>query len=384
VPHAARLAAALSLGVSSAASACSFKGNLIVRILALTRYERLGSSSRVRFYQYIPYLRSQGTEIVTAPFFDDGYVRKLYAGQHASTGVVLQAYLKRLSVLLRSASFDLLWVEKELLPWIPAWLENIFHIRQIPYVVDYDDAVFHRYDLHRSALVRALLGRKIDGVMRHAALVIAGNRYLAERARKAGAPRVECLPSVVDVSQYALTEPSEGHGFRIGWIGSPVTAPYLKLVREAVATLNRETPLTITLIGAGSVQPFPNVLTEVLPWSEAIELNLSQQFDVGIMPLVDGPFERGKCGYKLVQYMASGLPVVASPVGVNQEIVEPQDNGYLAASSEEWLAALRELRDSAEKRKMMGLAGRRKAEQKYNLRGTAPTLFRLLGSLTKP
>lgn len=355
-----------------------------MRILALTRYERLGSSSRVRFYQYIPYLTSQGMEIVTAPFFDDGYVRKLYSGQRASTGMVLRAYLKRLSVLLRRASFDLLWVEKELLPWIPDWLENIFHTREIPYVVDYDDAVFHRYDLHRSGLVRALLGRKIDGVMRHAGLVIAGNQYLAERARNAGAPRVECLPSVVDVSQYAITEPSESHGFRIGWIGSPVTAPYLELVGEAVATLNRETPLNITLIGAGSVQPFPNVRTEVLPWSEAIELKLSQQFDVGIMPLVDGPFERGKCGYKLIQYMASGLPVVASPVGVNEEIVEPKVNGYLAASSVEWLVALRELRDSAEKRKMMGLAGRRKAEQKYNLRGTAPTLLSLLGSLTKP
>lgn len=357
---------------------------MIVHILALTRYERLGSSSRVRFYQYLPYLRSQGMEIVTAPFFDDGYVRKLYSGQRASTGIVLQAYLRRLSVLLRSASFDLLWVEKELLPWIPDWLENIFHTRKIPYVVDYDDAVFHRYDLHRSGLVRALLGRKIDRVMRHAALVIAGNQYLAERATNAGAPRVECLPSVVDVNQYALTEPSEGQDFRIGWIGSPVTAPYLDLVREAVSKLHYESPVKIILIGAGRVQPFPDVPAEVLPWSESIELTLSQQFDVGIMPLANGPFERGKCGYKLIQYMASGLPVVASPVGVNREIVEPQVNGYLATSSEQWLAALRELRESAQIRKTMGQAGRRKAEQKYNLQGTASKLFSLLSSLTKP
>ena len=355
-----------------------------MRILALTRYERLGSSSRVRFYQYFPYLEAQGLEIVTAPFFDDEYVRNLYSGQRASTATVLQAYLKRLSVLLRSASFDLLWIEKELLPWIPAWLEDLFHSRKIPYVVDYDDAVFHRYDMHGSTLVRALLGRKIDGVMRHAGLVIAGNQYLAERATSAGALRVEFLPSVVDVSQYALTEPSKGHDFRLGWIGSPVTAPYLDLVGEAVSKLHHESPVKIILIGAGNVQPFPGVLAEVLPWSEPIELTLGQQFDVGIMPLVDGPFERGKCGYKLIQYMASGLPVVASPVGVNQEIVEPQVNGYLATSSEEWLAALRELRASAQIRKTMGQAGRRKAEQKYNLQGTAPQLLSLLSSLTKP
>src|SRR5688500_177548 len=97
-----------------------------MRILALTRYERLGSSSRVRFYQYFPYLRAQGVEIITAPFFNDGYVRKLYLGQRSSLRTVLWAYLKRLLSLMRSSSFDLLWVEKELLPWIPAWVESLF------------------------------------------------------------------------------------------------------------------------------------------------------------------------------------------------------------------------------------------------------------------
>ena len=91
-----------------------------MRILLLTRYERLGSSSRVRFYQYLPYLTAHGMEIVTAPFFTDEYVRNLYAGQRPSLKTVLGAYLKRLSILLSSNSFDALWVEKELFPWLPA------------------------------------------------------------------------------------------------------------------------------------------------------------------------------------------------------------------------------------------------------------------------
>jgi glycosyltransferase involved in cell wall biosynthesis len=356
---------------------------LIVRILALTRYERLGSSSRVRFYQYIPYLTAQGMDIVTAPFFDDRYVRDLYAGQRASMGTMLRAYLRRLSVLLRRDSFDLLWVEKELLPWIPAWLETLFPPSRIPYVVDYDDAVFHRYDLHRSPVVRVLLGRKIDEVMRRAALVIGGNQYLVARATSAGARRVECLPSVVDVSQYAQMEAANAPVFRVGWIGSPVTAPYLDLVREALGRLHQDSPINIVLVGASSARPFREIPTDLLPWSESVERNLSRHFDAGIMPLQDGPFEQGKCGYKLIQYMASGLPVVASPVGVNREIVEPQVNGYLAVSVQDWLAALRELRDNAQKRNVMGQAGRQKAEQKYNLQVTAPRLFRLLSSLTK-
>ena len=354
-----------------------------MRILLLTRYERLGSSSRVRFYQYLPYLTARGVEIITAPFFRDEYVSNLYRGQRTSIKTVLGAYLGRLSVLRRSSAFDLLWVEKELLPWIPAWLEAALDTQKIPYAVDYDDAVFHRYDMHRAPLVRFLLGHKIDRVMQHARLVIAGNEYLAERARRTGASRVEYLPSVVDVRQYSLPRSTDNPVFRIGWIGSPVTAPYLDLVREAIGKLSQEAPVKLTFIGAGNTLPFGQTPTEILPWSEAVELEMSQKFDVGIMPLVDGPFERGKCGYKLIQYMASGLPVLASPVGVNQQIVEPGVNGYLAESSAEWLKALRELRDKKEKRILMGQAGRRKAEQLYNLQGTAPRLLDLLSGLQK-
>ncbi|MGE5376829.1 MAG: glycosyltransferase family 1 protein, partial [Bacteroidota bacterium] len=193
-----------------------------MRILALTRYERLGSSSRVRFYQYLPYLQTHGVEIVSAPFFSDQYVKDLYAGQAISRPYILRAYIKRLFTLANSASFDLLWVEKELFPWMPAWLEELLPVFKVPFVVDYDDAVFHRYDMHPSSLMRATLGRKIDRVMRSAALVIAGNEYLCERARQAGAKRVEYLPSVVDVDRYTLRQGSASSDspVRIGWVGS--------------------------------------------------------------------------------------------------------------------------------------------------------------------
>jgi glycosyltransferase involved in cell wall biosynthesis len=321
--------------------------------------------------------------MVNAPFFEDAYVSNVYAGRRTSFWAVLQAYLKRLSVLTQATSFDLLWVEKELLPWLPAIFETLLQKLHARYVVDYDDAVFHRYEMHPNFLIRTLLKHKIDHVMHHASLVIAGNEYLADRAIKAGAGNVEYLPSVVDVSQYEIKESSSDSPFRIGWIGSPVTAPYLALIQEAISELSRELNVELVLIGAGHFQPFPPIPTRVLPWSEDIERRLSQEFDVGIMPLVDGPFERGKCGYKLIQYMASALPVIASPVGVNQQIVEPLVNGYLAHTSTDWLTALRELRDDVQKRKMMGQRGRQKAEQMYNLQVTAPKLLSLLSGLAK-
>ena len=258
-----------------------------MRVLALTRYQRLGSSSRVRFYQYFPYLKAQGIDIVNVPFFGDDYVYNLYTGRGSSIKAITQAYLKRIFTLAHGASFDLLWVEKELLPWFPAWLESLFQAFHIPFIVDYDDAVFHRYDMHPTPLVRRLLGHKIDSVMRHAALVIVGNKYLADKAVKAGARRVEILPSVVDVSRYRLKKPIEASTFNIGWIGSPVTTPYLNIISEALSQLNRESSINLVLIGAGNIQSFHSISTEILPWSEEIELTLSQKFDVGLMPLLD-------------------------------------------------------------------------------------------------
>jgi glycosyltransferase involved in cell wall biosynthesis len=352
-----------------------------MRILTLTRYERLGSSSRVRFYQYFPYLKAQGVDIVNEPFFSDAYVQDLYAGHKISLRMIFQAYLKRISVLTRKGAFDLIWLEKELLPWFPAGIEALFRERNIPYAVDYDDAVFHRYDMHPIALTRALLGKKIDNVMRHVSMVIVGNEYLAERARRSGARSVEYLPSVVDVNRYALKRREADTIFRIGWIGSPVTAPYLGLIREAIDTLHQESDIRLVLVGAGITQYLPGISTEILPWNEDSEFTVSQKFDVGIMPLIDGPFERGKCGYKLIQYMAGGVPVVASPVGVNRQIVEPDVNGYLADSMDDWLTALRALRDDPHKRNEMGQAGRQKAEKLYNLQVTAPKLLDLLSSV---
>jgi glycosyltransferase involved in cell wall biosynthesis len=352
-----------------------------MRILVLTRYQRLGSSSRVRFYQYFPHLESQGLKIVNAPFFEDEYIQNLYAGRSLSLPKILQSYIHRIVTLIRKGYVDLLWVEKEILPWFPAEVEALFQARGVPYVVDYDDAVFHRYELHSNPLIRTFLGQKIDKVMQRASLVIAGNEYLAARARAAGAKCVEILPSVVDVSQYAVKRPGPDNVFKIGWIGSPVTAQYLGTVREAIAELSKESNVRVVLVGAGNSSPFPNIPTELISWNEDIERTVNQEFDVGIMPLVDGPFERGKCGYKLIQYMAGGIPVIASPVGVNQQIVEHQKTGYLANSFEEWRMALRALRDNPQQRHLMGQAGRKKAEAEYNLQVTAPRLLELLRSV---
>lgn len=350
-----------------------------MKILMLTRYGLPGASSRLRAYQYLPYLRSQGLQITVFPFFADSYQEDLYVGRSPRLGRVAAAYLLRLFHLLHAPAFDLIWVEYELFPWLPALGERLLAGLRMPYVVDYDDAIYHRYELHRKSVVRLFLGRKIDEVMKRAAVVVVGNDYLGDRARAAGARRVEFLPTVVDIDRYAVTAGGGGAGLTVGWIGSPGTVGYLSLIKPALTDLLNAGRARLVIVGARDV-PFAGTGVEAHPWSEATEVDDIAGFDVGIMPLPDEPWERGKCGYKLIQYMACARPVIASPVGVNRQLVEQGVNGFLARTDHEWRSAFHELMSDPALRIRLGQAGRRKVEAQYNTRVTAPRLAAILRS----
>ena len=348
-----------------------------MKVLALTRYGGLGVTSRIRFLQYLPYLAQNGIDVSVGHFLDDDYVRQLHRRGRGSVVSIAAAYIRRMQQLGTAGDYDLIWIEKEVLPWLPAFAERSIRVAGIPYVVDYDDATFHGYDMNSSIIVRALLGKKIDQVMRGASMVVAGNDYLAERARQAGARVVEFLPTVVDLCHYPVAGPKREGPFTIGWIGSAWTARYLPMVAGALRRVCEGTAARVRLIGSGPVN-LSGVPVDVEPWSEASEYDQIRQCDVGIMPLPDNPFERGKCGYKLLQYMACGLPVVASPVGVNRRIVEHACNGFLASDENEWVRALEQLRDDGLLRESMACRGRRKVETEYSLQTHAPRLADML------
>lgn len=350
-----------------------------MRVLLLSRYGHLGASSRLRSYQYLPYLNSCGFDVTVSALFGDDYVTSMYAGKISVTSI-LKSYLSRVRWLMNVNRFDLVWVEKEMLPWLPAWIElGLFH-SGVKLVVDYDDALFHRYDLHRSSAVRFVLGKKIDAVMRRADLVLVGNDYLGERAKQAGARRVEWLPTVVDVSRYTVSSEEAVSPLTIGWIGSPNTARYLKLLVPVLRKLTATYDVRVLAVGANAEQ-LNDLPIEVRPWSEESEVAEVQRFDIGIMPLPDEPFERGKCGYKLIQYMACGKPVVASPVGVNTQIVQDGVNGFLAASIAQWEQYLAMLCEDKKLRVSLGNAGRARVESEYSLQIAAPRLASLLWSI---
>ena len=191
----------------------------ITNILLLTRYERLGASSRIRFLQFLPALEQHGFAFDVRPLLDNAYVASLYGGPKVGAGNIISSYWRRFSALRRRMRYDVVWLEKEALPWLPTWLE-IARLEGLPYVVDYDDAWFHRYENH---WLSPLLGHKIDAVMRVAHTVVAGNDYLARRARQAGARHVEIVPTVIDMERYRdLPEAVPSAAATVGWIGIPL------------------------------------------------------------------------------------------------------------------------------------------------------------------
>lgn len=348
-----------------------------MKILALTCYDSLGASSRIRTYQYVPYLKTYDMDVTVSPLLVSKYLQTLYFEKSRKLSDIASSYIRRLFALSKAKKYDLIWIEKEIFKFFPAIFERLLVYLEIPYVVTFDDAIFHNYDLNPNPIFRVLMGKKIDVVMRNAKCVIAGNDYLAERALAAGANSVEIIPSVVDLMKYPLLSPETKSSFTIGWIGSPSTTKYLLLIQEALAEVCNVDKGRLVAIGCENIQligvPFMSQA-----WREESEAADISQFNVGIMPLPDDPWERGKCGFKLIQYMACGKPVVASPVGVNTKIIKNGINGYLANTKEEWVSALKKIQENPALAKTMGAEGRACVEKEYTVQVTVRKLADIL------
>ena len=344
-----------------------------MRLLLLHKYGRRAASFRHRFEQYLPYLEAAGFEYTVSALFDDDYLDSRLTTGERNVGAMLRGYLRQAAATLRAPGYDLVIIGLELFPYLPAVFERYLGLRQLPYIFDFDDPVFHYYDLSGNPAVRWLLGNKIRRVAAGAAHVFAGSPYLVDYVRAVNAS-VEYLPTVIDLDRYSKTRDFIAltkAPFTIGWIGSPSTAHYLNAIAPALAHVQQRRDARVVLVGSGAIE-LPGVQAEVRAWDEARETADLLEFDAGLMPLDDDEWSRGKCGFKLVQYMASGVPVIASPVGVNRDMVEPGVNGFLASEAEQWEAALDQLAIDRALRARLGAAGRARVERDYCVQATAP------------
>lgn len=353
-----------------------------IRMLGILKYDSQAASARQRLLQYVPALDAAGIAVDWIALFDNRYLQDMNAGRRRSRVRIVKSYLRRLRELPRARTYDVAWIQYEFLPWLPGIAERLGAAFARTIVLDYDDAIFHQYDIHRSRLVRAFVGGKLQPLMQRAAACGCGNEYLADYARRFCAD-VRILPTVVDVTRYvpAARRPEE-RPVTIGWIGSPSTwryvAPMVPLLQELVRRLG----VRVRVVGAGKLgKPAQGI--DLIEWSEEDEIAEIQAMDIGIMPLPDELWTRGKCGYKLIQYMACGLPVVASPVGVNSTIVDHGRSGFLASTPEAFVSYIEQLVANPALRTSLGAEGRARAERDYSLQTHAPRFVQMIRDAVK-
>lgn len=352
-----------------------------MKVLLLAKYDQAGASSRYRTLQYLDYLNKKGIKVTTQSLLDSEYIGNIFSKKKTSIFYYLKQYSKRLAtVLFQKNNYDLCWIEGELFPYLPFFIEKFFLPKR--FVVEYDDAIFHNYDMHRRSIVRRLLGKKISHIMQASQHVIVGNDYVKQYALQAGADKVTVLPTVVDAQVYqpSTEEKKQDDKIVIGWLGSPTTVKYLGAIEPVLQAIAKKAQIKLCVIGGEYKLENMDTICHHWPdkWSEAEEIALLNQIDIGIMPLVDSSWERGKCGFKLIKYMAFAKPVIASPVSSNCEIVVHGENGYLAESEKEWEEALLALITNATECRAFGQKGRERMVEKYSLQTTAPILYNVL------
>lgn len=348
-----------------------------MKILYLTKYSKNGASSRLRSYQYFPFLESNGFSVTVSPFFDEEYLNNLYLGKQVAKGKFLKFYLNRFFTLFSIYRYDRIIIEKELFPYFFSWFEKILFVLNVKYIVDYDDAIFHNYDLSKNKLILFLFKNKINKVMKYSGCVVAGNNYLAERAKNSGAKKIIIVPTVIDLDKYKIKINYTNSKVIIGWIGSPITFKYIKANKAIFLELLKKDNVELHIIGATEDIGLGHKV-KYLKWAEENEVDLISKFDIGIMPLENTPWELGKCAYKLIQYMGCGIPVVASAVGMNSELVEEGVNGYLVNKTEDWLHKLTILIENSALRKSFGQNGRVKIESYFSIQNKQNVLLSVL------
>ena len=352
-----------------------------MRVLFLTLYPDTAASPRYRVTQFIPYLRARGFDCtVAAPLTPEEWRRLTGPGRQ---GRALWYHVAetptRLRQLLGARKYDVVVVQKAIMSAYLRGFWPLLRSRAKRIVYDIDDAV-HLAPPHSLPFPWRLLEDRaqVRRVMAGADLVLAGNLWLAEEAHANGAARVEHFPTVVDSARW--TPPAqEPEPYTIGWIGSPGTTPHLAPVLPALARMQ---DARVALVGAdnGQLDTPQGMRVEWWPWSLEDEVKAVQSFSVGIMPLPQTEWVRGKCALKALLSMACARPCVVTPFGASADIVRHGETGLHAQSSDEWVSALEQLRDPA-LRHRLGEAARAAVEADYSLQAAAPRLADLLESV---
>ena len=315
------------------------------------------AASRYRVLQYLPYLKEHGIQASVLPF-PKGVFAKLKVFKSANQYDILFIQRKRFSVF---------------------WLKYIRkNARKIVY--DFDDSVMHRSSKHlrHESKTRVKMFKNMVNASDH---VIAGNEYLQQNTIPY-TQNVTIIPSPIDISLYPQKTYSEkSDNITLGWVGAHGSIHYLKKMKPIFETLGKKNDKLRLKIVCDTFFDCENMVVDKKQWSEKDEVADIQSFDIGLMPLMDDPWSHGKCGLKILQCLATGVPVVCSPAGINKEIVENGVHGFWASSQKEWIEKLEILINDHELRRKMGIAGRERVIERYSLKANEPRMLKIFQQL---
>ena len=357
-----------------------------MRVLALVHgLFDTSPGQRYRIEQWEPLLRERGVEITYEPFECEELNSLLYQPGFVGRKIrlVAKGLKRRLATVRKARDFDLVYVFREAALLGPPIFERLVHQSGVPIVFDFDDAIFVPYRSPSNGYLSYLkFAGKTKTICRMAAHVMVGNRYLSDYARQYN-DHVTVIPTTVDTDHYERVVGLEANIPVIGWTGSYSTVQHLDTLRGVFQRLAQRHSFRLKVIGSTSDYKIDGVQVESIKWSSKTEVRDLSNIDVGVMPLPDDAWSRGKCGLKALQFMALGIPTICSPVGVNSEIIQDNQNGLLADSEDDWVEKLSRLLHSRELRQRLGHAGRVTVHEKFSAKTQAPRVYDIFKSVVR-
>jgi glycosyltransferase involved in cell wall biosynthesis len=293
----------------------------------------------------LEYYKEAGYSVTVHPLFGDWYLDCIW--QHRPKWKVLPkivfAYFKRLWLILSIPSNSIAYIGAELFPYLPYGFENILKLKKVKYIIEFDDAIFHYYDLNGSKFIRNFLGNKTPKAIANASYVITGAEYLTKFASNFNTNIVE-IPTTIDEDKYINSEVVDSGEFIIGWIGSFSQSIHIINLLPVFKLLTEKYKFKLHLVGFDKYleNRLEEVPYEIIEWTDAGEITEMSKFSVGIMPLDDSSFSKGKCAFKLVQYMGVGLPTISTPLSSNININQNSENLF-ASTLDEWYLAFEKI-----------------------------------------
>src|SRR6266850_5715289 len=337
---------------------------------------------RYRLEQWEPLLKERDVEITYEPFEDEELHSLLYKPgmMGRKLQLVARGLRRRLSLVRRAKNYDVVYIFREAALLGPPVFEKLIHRTGVPIVFDFDDAICVSYRSPSNGYLSYLkFATKTKTICRIASHVMVGNSYLAEYARQFN-PHLTIVPTTIDTEKYSVRQANPSDIPVIGWTGSFSTVQHLDTLRGALQKLAERERFRLRVIGTPEYR-LEGVTVEALPWRSESELDDLRPIDIGVMPLPNDAWSKGKCGLKALQFMALGIPTICSPVGVNTEIIQDGQNGFIADTEPEWVDKMGRLLRSSELRNQLGLAGRGTVEQKYSAIAQAPRVYEVLQSI---